>query len=70
MMDYRDFLIKRKLMLKLEKELSQPANIVQSRNHLLSQARGSLRQHLQRQLTEALQKFNSQKAPRSSREIV
>ena len=64
MMDYREYLRQRRLILELTKDADKPLHVVQSRNQLLKIARGSIRQHLQRQILEALNKNRETMAPK------
>ncbi len=70
MIDLRKFLEDNKRLFdpndSLEKE---KAKIVASRNELLSKARGSLRQHLQQQLAEALRRFQEEDVPSDPRRL-
>lgn len=70
MIDLRKFLEENKQLFgphdAVEKE---KARIVASRNELLAKARGSLRQHLQQQLSEALQRFRDEEVPSDPRRL-
>jgi hypothetical protein len=68
-MDFRDILAEKELIKRIQEETQQPGHILQSRNILLSKARGSVRQHLQMQLREALQKFHREEAPETPQQI-
>jgi hypothetical protein len=69
MIDFREYLKNRSLMLKMSEDAQKPANVVQSRNQLMKIARGSIRQHLQRQILEALHK-SGQNVPPKPGEII
>ncbi|HNV68093.1 MAG TPA: hypothetical protein PKO06_00245 [Candidatus Ozemobacteraceae bacterium] len=70
MIDLRKFLEDNKRLFDpndgVEKE---KARIVASRNELLAKARGSLRQHLQQQLSEALRRFQEEEVPSDPRQL-
>lgn len=64
MIDLEEFLRQHKMVADDEqKKLLDNYRILESRNRLLATARGSLRQHLQQQLTEALRQFDSEEVP-------
>ena len=69
MMDYREYLKNRNLLIQLSEDAGKPPHVVQSRNQLLKIARGSIRQHLQRQILDALQK-NKTAGPPKPEEII
>ena len=70
MQDYKDYLQEKKLVLKIKEEIEKPKNVLQSRNHLLSKARGSIRQYLQQQIIEAIHRTSDEKAPQDPNQIV
>lgn len=70
MIDLEEFLRQHKLVADEEKnKLIENFRILESRNRLLATARGSVRQHLQQQLAEALRKFDSDEVPTDPRKI-
>jgi len=64
MIDLEEFLKQHQLVEDEDKKkLLENYRILESRNRLLSTARGSLRKHLQQQLAEALRNFDSEEVP-------
>lgn len=72
MMDFKDYLIKNRMIVEPGKENEKPPlpNVFQSRNLLLAKAKGSIREHLQRQLLEELSKFREETSPQYPGRIV
>jgi|GEM_PF-1961601 len=70
MIDLKEYLALRRQMSDSDEETTAPGRVVPSRNQLLSQSRGSIRQHLQQQLVSALEKFYSEVTPATPDQIV
>jgi len=70
MRDYKEYLREKKLVLKIKEEIEKPKNLLQSRNHLLSKVRGSIRQYLQQQIIEAIHRTNDENSPFGPHQIV
>ncbi len=70
MIDLKEYLALRRQMSDSEEDPTPPGRVVPSRNQLLAQSRGSIRQHLQQQLVAALEKFYSETTPADPDQIV
>lgn len=70
MIDLKEYLALRQQMSDSDDEVTTPGRVVPSRNQLLSQSRGSTRQHLQQQLIAALEKFYTEATPADPDQIV
>lgn len=70
MIDLRKFLEDNQRLFDPQDQVNkEKARIVASRNELLAKARGSLRQHLQQQLAEALRRFREEEVPSDPRQL-
>ncbi|MFZ2958306.1 MAG: hypothetical protein WA705_15570 [Candidatus Ozemobacteraceae bacterium] len=70
MIDLKEFLRDHNLILDDDRcNAIETYRILQSRNRLLSAARGSIREHLQQQLTTALRRFNEEAPPTDPQKI-
>lgn len=70
MIDLRKFLEDNQRLFEPQDQINkEKARIVASRNELLAKARGSLRQHLQQQLAEALRRFQEEEVPSDPRQL-
>ena len=63
MRDYKEYLQEKKLVLNIKEEMEKSKKVFQSRNQLLTKAKGAIRQYLQQQILDAIHRMNNEKAP-------